>query len=177
MPRRSRTFRGSLGRKTTNYNWSIIADIGNSIGTGVTKVVLGSLALSNQGIDETFLRFVGMLSVESDQLIATEAQIGAFGMIVVTDNAFGVGATAIPGPITDGADDGWFVHVPFSNTFSFVSGVGFDANFATQRYFDFKSKRITHSGDTIALVVESAAGSGGFTFSVIARALGMVRGT
>ncbi len=177
MPNRSRSFRGSSGRKSTNYGWVGVNDIGNSIGTGATKVLLGGITLSNPSIDETWLRFVGMIGVESDQIIATEAQIGAFGMIVVSNNAFAAGAVSIPGPVADAGDDGWFVSVPFANTFQFITGSGFNPSGQTQRYFDFKSKRKVQEGEQIALMVESIAGSQGFTFNVMARGLSMVRGT
>jgi len=177
MPRRSnRTFARSSGKRP-NRGWSIIVDTANSIAGGSTKVLLGTLVPSNPGIDETVLRTVGMIAVKTDQVAATEQQEGAFGMIVVNDRAIAAGAASIPGPLTDGADAGWFVHVPFLNDFTFVSSAGFHANGLTNVTFDFKSKRIVEEGFQIALMVETTASSEGITFSTILRLLSMVRGT
>ncbi len=48
--------------------------------------------------------------VTSDQPTSVEDQHGAFGAIVVNDIAAALGPTGIPGPFTDGSDDGWLVH-------------------------------------------------------------------
>ena len=173
MPRRSRAIRSN---RTTNYNWSGIVDTQNAIAAG-TKVLLSTFALSNPNIDETILRTVGMIAVRSDQVIATEEQIGVFGITVVSDAAIAVGATAIPGPVSDVDDDDWAVWIPFSNGFQFVSAAGFESQAVTQRYFDFKSKRVIQEGKTLAVMVEAATGGSGFEFDAIFRMLSMVRGT
>ncbi len=98
-------------------------------------------------------------------------------MIVVNDLAIAAGAASIPGPLTDIGDDAWFIHVPFINRFDFGSNIGFDGQVATQRYFDFKSKRIVQDGFGIALMVETGANSEGMTFGVILRLLSMIKGT
>ena len=89
-----------------------------------SAVLISSFALSNPGIDETVLRTVGSIYVASDQTAANEAQLGAFGLILVTDQALSVGITAIPDPITDINDDGWFVYVPIQGDTVFATVVG-----------------------------------------------------
>ena len=160
--------------KITNYGWTGIIDAENAVASG-TKVLLGGV--TTVGLDETLLRTVGLISVRSDQLIAIEEQIGAFGMIVVSDTAFALGATAVPGPVSDKDDDSWAIWEPFANSFAFISAAGFDPHNATVRNFDYKSKRIINAEQTLALVVEASAASEGFTFSVAIRVLSMVRGT
>jgi len=128
-------------------------------------------------IDETVLRTVGLVSVRTDNSGADEQQIGAFGIIKVSNQAVTAGAASIPGPITDIGDDGWLVHVPFNNAFEFSDATGFAPNMATNEKFDFKSKRIVEEGFALALMVESAANSEGFIFGVILRMLTMVKGT
>jgi len=164
-----------VSRSPTNYTWSLIEDFGNSI-AGNTSTLLGSLPLSNQGIDETLLRVVGMISVETDQLIASEVQTGAFGMTLAKDPAITAGVTSLPTPLTEGGDDDWPVWIPFSNSFMFQSAVGVDRPIFTH-YFDFKSKRVVHTGSALALVVQASTSSDGFNFSICARVLSMVRGT
>ena len=174
MPRHRNFVRSN--RRSPNRGWAGITDTGNAV-AAATKVLLGSVSLSNSNIDETVLRFVGLIGVQTDQFVTDELQIGAFGMIVVNDFAIAAGAASVPGPITDSGDDGWFVHVPFINSFNFGTGVGFESNNMINRYFDFKSKRIVEEGFAIALVVESSSASQGFTFNIIARLLSMVKGT
>jgi len=50
------------------------------------------------------------LLLKSDQTAATEDQVGAFGMAVVSDQASAIGVTAIPTPDTDAGSDLWFIH-------------------------------------------------------------------
>ena len=60
MARRFRSSRG-FARKTTNYHWSGIVDTANSNAGAGAAVLMGSLSLANQGIDETLLRIVARM--------------------------------------------------------------------------------------------------------------------
>ncbi len=163
-------------RRSPNRAW-VGLDAAVAVAGSGTKVLAGSLSLSNANIDETVLRTVGMIAVTSDQVIATEDQIGAFGLIVVNERAIAAGAASIPGPITDISDDGWFVHVPFSQEFTFITAAGFHPSGSTEHKFDFKSKRIVEDGFAIAIMYESTSNSEGFVSEHIFRLLSMVRGT
>ncbi len=174
MARHGRMVRSNRSRP--NRSWSGIFATA-TISTASTKSLLASLVLSNQGIDETVLRCVGTLIVSSDQQGASEDQQGALGMAVVSDAALAVGATALPGPVTDISDDLWFTHVPFLQRFVFVSAIGVYPRFVTRYQFDFKSKRIVESGSSIAIMLESTSLSEGFIAVVVMRVLSMVRGT
>jgi len=93
-----------------------------------------------------------------------EEQIGAIGFIVVTDAALAVGITAIPGPVTDAADDGWFVWEPFMQlTGSVVSGNAASPN-PIPYFFDSKGMRKVQEGYSIVVVAENA--SGAFVFEL-----------
>ena len=79
----------------------------------------------------------------------------AFGMCVVTANAATVGATAVPGPLTDIAWDGWFVHdtgqlVTMSTTLSEASEMQQE-----RIKIDSKAMRKTHNTDVIVAVLET----------------------
>ncbi len=173
MPRRSQFVRKS----PSNKNWTGVIDTNNAIAGSGTAVLLGFLVLSNAGIDETVLRNVGTISVHSDQQSATEVYEGAFGMIVVSNEAAVAGVASVPTPITDIANDGWFVHVPFMSQIRVITAAGFDPVASLQIEFDSKAKRVVQDGSVIALVVESTAASAGITFSVILRGLSMIKGT
>jgi len=133
--------------------------------------------LGNQGIDETVLRCRGFYGTFPNAFTADSLNSGAWGMIVVTDLAVAAGAASIPGPVTDGSDDGWFVWQPILSRLEFVTGAGIEANSATVKEFDSKAKRITETGQTIAVMVENASASTAFEFTLNMRILSMVRGT
>ena len=173
MPVRSR--RPVARAHRPNRGWAGSSP-GSATTVGVsTKVLLGSFLLSNPNIDETVLRTVGQLAVVSDQTAASEQQLGAFGMIVVTDIALAAGAASIPGPVTDIADDGWFLYVPIAQTLLFADSTGLaqSVNYA----FDSKAKRVVGDGQSMALMVENASAS--FVFQVVftLRLLSQVTGT
>ena len=142
-----------------------------------SKVLLGSFSLSNTNIDETALRVVGGISIVSDQLSSAESQIGAFGMIVVSDTAAAAGVASIPGPVTDGGDDGWFVYQSFARQIQNASSVGVMPNFAEWYPIDSKARRIVAEGQVIAMVVENASATHGFSIARALRLLSQVRGT
>ncbi len=174
---RRRDFRMTQGRsRAPNRSWAGFSNSGVISLPANNKVIVASFTLSNPGIDETILRTVGSLHVKSDQVVATETVIGALGMIIVTDQAFSVGITAMPDPITDQEDDGWFLYVPFSNSFTFVTGAGF-TSFGSEYTFDSKAKRIFERGSTVAVIMANASASNGLQFAMVARLLSMVRGT
>ena len=171
-----RTFLPSRQSSRPNRSWSSSVQAAPTTVAAATKVLMGSLILSNTNIDETILRVVGQLAVKTDQLSASEDQIGAFGMIVVSSRALTAGAASIPGPFSDGADD-WFVYVPIGQSFGFGSASAFDSQHATRYMIDSKAKRVVTEGRGIAIMVENGHASAGFQAFRSIRMLGMVRGT
>ncbi len=127
---------------------------------GATKVVVATGTLSNAGIGETVRRTRGWVAVASDQVAATENAHGAFGAVVVSDAAVAIGVTAIPGPITDDDDDGWFVWQPVASRFVFVSGVGVDGHQYNVYSFDSKAMRRVEEGFQIAFMFETGSADG-----------------
>ena len=126
-----------------------------------TKVLLGSFTLSNPGINEVIRRVRGIMSWSSNQTAIAESQIGAFGMIVVNDLALVAGAASIPGPITDGSDDGWFVWEGISSRGAETIGGG---TVSQARILDSKAMRRIEEGFGVALMVENSNGTGGVDF-------------
>ena len=164
-------------RSTPNRSWARFINAASVTVPANSKVLLGGFTLSVDSVDETVLRTVGVIAVSSDQVAANERQIGAFGLIRVFDAVVAVGVTAIPGPVTDASDDGWFLYVPIAQEFQVHSAVGFQGNFATQYHFDSKAKRVFEEGQQVALMVENAHATQGFDILVVFRMLSMVRGT
>ncbi len=164
-------------RRSPNRSWASFINTSFGNVPAASKVLLGSFGLSNPNIDETILRTVGQIATVSDQTIASEQQIGAFGMIVVNDRAITAGVASIPGPATDAGDDGWFVYVPFTNQMRFNSAIGVDEVGSFNVQFNSKAKRKVQEGFAIAVVVENIHATHGFNFNVVLRLLSMISGT
>ena len=164
-------------RSTPNRGWAHIANAAVTNIPAASAVLLATFVLDNDGIDETVLRTLGLITVNSDQDAADEEQFGAFGMIVVTDRAAATGITAVPDPVSEGGDDGWFVYVPIGSTLRVQSQVGFQADWGQRYPFDSRAKRVVHSGFTIAVVAANAHASDAFDIRLGFRLLSQVRGT
>jgi len=176
LPRQSRQLVRRSGSRP-NRSWAASTPAAATAVAAATKVLLSTFTLSNPNIDETVLRTVGQISVSTDNTTGSETQAGAFGLIVVSDAAVAVGASAIPGPTSDAGDDGWYVYVPFSFSSVAISAVGQHFDLSHRIEFDSKAKRILQEGQTIAVMVENVHASHAFNIHPIFRSLTMVRGT
>ena len=132
-----------------------------------TNVLLASIALAS--LSEitpcTLVRVRGILHVRSDQSGAAEAQIGAFGIMVVREPARAGGVGNVPTPITEGAHDTWQTYHPFAQA-------GADAvagHIGSSYVIDSKAMRKVDNGDAIVVTAEAASGSQGFNVSGVIR--------
>jgi len=154
MPRPHRTF-GSRGprRQTT---WIGPADQGYiTIGAGA-KVIIASFDPAANGMNKpTVVRTRGMVSV--NPVIAGDAQIvGAYGIGIVSDEAFAAGVAAVPGPINDADWGGWFVWRSFAFTQAQLDATGSLIQ-SVQMDVDSKAMRKMSTNETVVLVAESQA--------------------
>ena len=174
MPR----FRRQVQRRSNpNKGWSATVGATRVSIPANTAVLLGSFAAGDTEADVTVLRTVGMFAISSDQVSASEDQIGAFGLIKVTDTALAAGIASIPNPVDEASSDGWFVYRSFAQTFTFITAAGFDPITSTIFEFDSKAKRVVHGEDALAIVVGNAHATHGFDIVFSMRVLQMVRGT
>ncbi len=132
---------------------------------GNTKVLLQSFtaAVLEDAAPGTIVRVRGTVMINTDQSAATEAQIGAFGMAVVTEQARVAGAASLPGPVTNAAGDHWFVWTPILSNFRLGSDIGFQESSAQHSIgFDIDSKAMRKFAvnDAIVIMVENIAASG-----------------
>ena len=77
---------------------------------------------------------------------------GAFGQIVVSEDAASIGVTALPGPLSDIEND-WFVWVPFTLAFDNVL-TEFDSMYFQQVTFDSRGMRKLKKGDGLVSMLE-----------------------
>jgi len=159
-----RSTRSFIRPKRTGTNWA------RGVHSGTTAVIApsakflaGSVVLSNPGIGEVIRRTRGLISITSDQSSIFEQQVGAFGGIVITDTALGQGITAIPSPVTDRNDDGWFVWLSFAQIGGNSSGgtIGAVGVASPQVYeFDSKAMRKVEEGYSVVFVAENGGPHG-----------------
>jgi len=119
----------------------------------------------------TVLRTRIELNFRSDQTGALETQLGAFGLCVVTDQAVGIGVSAVPTPATDIESDAWFVHQVLLNEFLFITGAGIAENAGRRYVIDSKAKRKVNDDEQVIIVAENLGAGGGQVLSIGGRIL------
>ncbi len=156
---RGRSFGGRAQRAPST--WTRIVSTSLVTVAAATKQFLVVLSLNNVGIGETVRRTRGMFYVVSDQgSVPDETQVGAFGLIVASDIALGVGAASLPGPITEASDDGWFVWEPFAQSGSIEETLA-PARVGNWYPFDSKAMRKIQEGYGAAVMIENASATDG----------------
>ncbi len=108
----------------------------------------------------TILRTHILVSYMSDQDTASERPFGAYGVQVVTENASGVGITALPTPAVD-TDSDWFIWQALRTITVGLTSVGVDIGGDRQYNIDSKAMRKVGANDDVVIVVDevSAVGS------------------
>ncbi len=117
----------------------------------------------------TVVRTRGFVNIATDQQAATEAQSGAWGVIVVSDQAVAIGVTAVPTPVSDDQSN-WLAYESMANRFLFTTGVAYIQS-GRERIVDSKAMRKVTEGQDVISVVESSAISNGLIFSTYFRML------
>jgi len=119
----------------------------------------------------TLVRQHYSLSIQSDQVVATEDQQVAVGTAVVSDQAVAIGVTAVPTPLTDLGSDLWTYWQWQQASFLFGDATGF-LQFATPTLESgSKAMRKLEDGQDLVMTIESSAASDGFTLTTIGRLL------
>ena len=140
-------------------DWSASSPQGAGGAIGPSSAVLME-TFTPTGAGETLIRSRGIISVRSDQVIATEEFIGAVGLGVVSAQAASVGITAIPHPATDAAWGGWLWHSYFSSVYLFRDATGSSPNGVVLINVDSKAMRKVGEEERLVAVVENSAADG-----------------
>ncbi len=120
---------------------------------------------------ETLVRTRGLLTVLSDQASASEEPFGAWGIAKVSDQAFAIGASAIPFPYTNAASDLWLAHGYWACPMVGATLVGFSGS-GVQRYeIDSKAMRKLTPDETFVVMIENANATDGVKFNLDLRLL------
>ena len=127
--------------------------------TATGKTIIGSgIALAAEQ-KVTIVRTRGYLNCGLvGATAALDGFTGAFGIGIVSDEAFTVGVTAIPGPLTDAFWPGWLVHQFISvrsvNIMAVANNAIQDAGAFIQRDIDSKAMRKFDVGETMVAMLE-----------------------
>ncbi len=152
--------RGGSRRRTS---WGVGPGSGtttNQVSATGTLLPAGA-TLTDDGL--TLIRTRGVLDMQiTDSGTPAATMMGAVGIGVVTSEAFAIGATAVPLPVTDDQWDGWLYHWYFSlwsaNAINGGSQVDTDAintNLAHVRFeVDSKAMRKIDFNETIMACLE-----------------------
>ena len=130
----------------------------------------GATLIGSVPLDEasTIVRVRGHLSVLAAAVTADDTIVGAFGVAIVSSEAFTAGVGSMPEPFTDADWGGWMVWQAFSYRFEFFDGTG--ANFPDwDMVIDSKAMRKGGPNERLVLIAESQ--DGGFQISTPVRIL------
>ena len=158
---RSRFPRHSGGPKRLT-TWVGPADQGFVAVASATKVIISSFvpAAASSMLMPTIVRTRGGVSIKPAAFTGDAMVIGAYGMAVVSTDAFAAGDAAVPGPFDDADWGGWFVWRSFSFHFEFFGTptvITFPSSI--QHEVDSKAMRKVPDNSTVVIVAESAAGA------------------
>ncbi len=149
LPRGSR-FPRTRGSSRRRVSW-IEGPFGEI--TNITTTTVNVFPTAQQFVEDdlTIVRTRGELLVgltAGDSL--NEGFKWAFGMCVVSENAAGVGVTAIPAPLVDIAWDGWLVYLTGQlNMDNTTLATASDVSRAARYEIDSKAMRKVHRTDTV----------------------------
>jgi len=154
-------------RRMTQWAGSVDSTTSQTLAAGASVLDQSlSQATLGQLVPATVVRTRGNLWITSDQTSANEQGFGALGMAVVTEQARVAGVGSIPTPITNEANEQWFVWESFLGYFATGQGETW------QRYqFDSKAQRKVQEGDAIVVTLENASALFGLEYIIKFRML------
>ena len=176
MAQRRGSFPVTRGRKARLTDWAV-----GPGGTAETAISSSQTVILGSGVSSTIGKFtiVRTRGEFSGRLITAAAASngfsGAIGIGIVTDQAFGIGLTAVPKPVSDSAWDGWLYHRFFTLMSAGVIDGGVvadhDVCLSTSGAFRFevdsKAMRIIDEEETLTAIVqvtEIGTATGGLMF-------------
>ena len=167
MPRIRRSV-GPLVRragKVRQTYWGSVISTGEITVAANTTILttLFSSSLLAQAFEDTIIRTRGFVYVRSDQLAATEHQIGAWGIKLQNQRAVTAGVASVPRPIEE-PDQDWLAYGMFGSTLQFSTGSGFDGAPGRLLEVDSKAMRKIHDADALIFVIENPSASFAFVF-------------
>jgi len=124
------------------------------------SVIISSFDPSAAGLlGATLVRSRGIATVRPQSFAADSTVAGAFGICVVSDDAFIAGTAAIPRPFDDADWGGWLVWRSFDDVWEFGDATGIPNRQAIQMEIDSKAMRKVGGNETVVTMCESQTGA------------------
>ena len=168
---RNRTFvtrgRSAQKRETTWGGHPVLIDTASATSVLISNLNAAAKALRPFTIVRTHIE----IEFGSDQVAASEVQIAAVGLAVVSDQASAIGITAVPTPLTDIDSDLWFAHQPMINSMFVGDGTGTQQPFSSRYTIDFWAMRRVNGDEDMVFVLEGASAGSGVTITTMGRFL------
>jgi len=144
--------RGSDRRKTA---WSAFDSSGYQTVASGGATLLSGIAFEAPG---TIVRTRGQISVKPGSFGADLDVLGAFGIGLVSGEAFAAGVASIPEPFSDADWGGWMVIQPFAFHFESITQAGVLLG-SFEFEIDSKGMRKVEPNSVMVAVAESVVGS------------------
>jgi len=160
---------GVMRRETVWIGSAVVQTSLAAASTAVQVFVFAAAVLALRPF--TIVRSRGSIFVTSDQQASTERWQVALGASVVTEQANGIGVTAVPTPATDNDSDAFYILETVFGEFVQASGVGIDAHAGRLHRFDSKAMRKVEDGFDNSIVVETFSTSSGVNIDLQLRQL------
>ena len=167
--------RAGSSRRKTAWTSGPFTSAPASITAAGNTIVLTSQQAIVDGL--TIVRIRGSFSAWLEVVTAAGDGFGsiAFGMAIVSENAAGIGVTAVPSPLDDIVWNGWIVHQVIAPVIGFSTTESENTGPVSQVRFDFDSKAMRKWANTdviiAALAVTNEVGTATLTFGMRSRVL------
>ncbi len=119
----------------------------------------------------TIVRSRGIIHITPQTFGADLTIHGAFGMAIVSDQAFAAGIASIPKPFDEANWDGWFLHQYFSCSAILASAVGLQTPAGASYLLDSKSGRKLQDNESVVVMITNASATDGMRFTLDFRML------
>ncbi len=166
--------RGGRGWRPATF-WDGVVPTASSVVPANNKLLLASF-LPQDDLEVTVRRIRGRLMVGSDQVAASEDQLGALGAGIFSATAITAGVASLPDPVTDVGSDVWQLYVHIGQNVQFLTAAGIRPDFLWAYEFDSKAMRRIPEGYGIAFVVANASATHGMRVSMGMRLLSSLTG-
>ncbi len=162
MPRRSRPTPFRTGGRKRVTTWVGPADQDSvAVASGASVIIASFVPASNGMLAPTIVRSRGEVAIRNSVVASDQDIGGAFGICIVSDEAFAAGTASIPRPFDDSDWGGWFVWQSFKSQFELRDSTGASGlNETSLRYqVDSKAMRRVSDNETVVMMCESQTGA------------------
>ncbi len=158
MPSRrgsSRPFQSRSPKRKTVWSQGPGSTAVTAISASAISIIGSGLTLATESF-ATITRLRGYVQAYLKTADAVNAGFHCgFGVGIVSSDAFAIGATAIPGPLTDAEWPGWFYYTIFDVHGATATFDGSERNVNLSWDVDSKAQRILKENETVVAMLET----------------------